>query len=170
MSTPSALRTACANSLAHRSSHTRRAADEPGSREFGGCEQVLVVEEPVDLDTRRFEDCLHVGCQLAQLDGLGLAVDVLAHEGEVDDPDGAGFHEIGQGGRDVTGEAAARKGDHDVFHGTKLQVSLLCIPTAIVRVTPGIRRRRRSSAPLGMPRIRRHGWRTADCGLSRGTW
>ena len=67
-SSPPAFRNACAASRAHTFSHTRSAAEEFGSRLSAASAEVVLVEEPTNLDAQALEPLLDLGVELGQLE------------------------------------------------------------------------------------------------------
>src|SRR5262249_49657386 len=94
----------------------RRVGFEP----VGDQLQILLVEQPLDLDSQRIETRLDLGVELHQLERKGLTVLVLADERDVDDAYRAGLRQVGERWRDVSPELVARKADDHEVDGSDL--------------------------------------------------
>ena len=108
---------ASARGAAQVSSQMRTAAEFPASSMTGGVGHVLLVGQAT-----------HFGVDLGEeeqlivfvvLEHRRVALGVLGHEDDVEDPDGAALDELAQLGCDVTVELVARKADDQILHRTE---------------------------------------------------
>ena len=86
---------ACVVRRAQTFSHTITAADELGSSCFGRVCDVVLVQEPLHLDTEAVEGLLDVRVELRELEADDLAALALPHERHVDQANRVRVHQVG---------------------------------------------------------------------------
>ena len=112
-STPPESRTASAKGAAHRSSQMSRAADELGSSRSAAYSMSSGLMRPPTSPSRPAKAGERV--EVVDLEADDRAVDVLADEDEVEDPDGPRLDQGDQLGGDLAVELVAGESHDDVF-------------------------------------------------------
>ena len=87
---------------------------------------VVLVQEAVDLHAEILQSRAHLGIELGQLESDDVAVLGLADEGQVDDANRPGFHQVGDRGCDLAAElVAGKREDREVDRSDLFHASLL---------------------------------------------